>query len=202
MWRRPFGRKGMGVPIAFWGDSMTVGTNASTPNTTYPAKVGNAYTPFRPIFAGGIFGEDSGEIATRFLARGNSVEDAVSVFWMGTNDATPFGSVLSNFALCVDDLPSPKRFIVIPPNPKASHSVPTMAALQACVATVVSAYPNNVVNALAVLQAGGDGSPTDNSDIAAGKVPSSLLSDQTHLNDAGYALVATAVKSKIDSLDY
>ena len=74
-------------------------------------------------------------------------------------------------------------------------SAGAIGTIEARNATLSATYGARFVNLLQVLKDANDGSPDDLADIAAGYVPRSLRSDAVHLNDAGYAIVAAAMRA-------
>ncbi|MDO6587693.1 SGNH/GDSL hydrolase family protein [Salipiger sp. 1_MG-2023] len=54
----------------------------------------------------------------------------------------------------------------------------------------------------ALTEAGITATTTDDDNIAIGRVPDSLRSDDTHLNTAGYTLVANCIKSRLDEFEW
>jgi len=59
-------------------------------------------------------------------------------------------------------------------------------------AEMASRWPRSAIDIDAIMRASGDGSATDNADIANGVLPTSLTAaDRIHPNDAGYAIAAT-----------
>ena len=65
-------------------------------------------------------------------------------------------------------------------------------------AAMASRWPRSAIDLDAILRASGDGSATDNADIANGVLPTSLTAaDRIHLNDAGYGIAATVGVDRI-----
>lgn len=69
-------------------------------------------------------------------------------------------------------------------------------ALTAWRASMSATYGARWYDTMPVMLANGDGSPTDNADIANGIPPTSLRADTIHWNDAGHAVNATATAAK------
>lgn len=69
-------------------------------------------------------------------------------------------------------------------------------ALTAWRVSMAATYGDRWYDTMPVMLANGDGSPTDNADIANGIPPTSLRADTIHWNDAGHAVNATATAAK------
>ncbi|KKB11063.1 hypothetical protein VE25_14890 [Devosia geojensis] len=129
---------------------------------------------------------------SRFITRlGESLHPRTHWLWLGRNGAQSGFSVEEDIAAIATHLRH-GRFLVGAILPSAGDSAAAIAAIAARNAHLASAHGRRFVDLLAVLQAAGDGSSGDAADIAAGLTPRSLRSDDVHLNDAGYALVASA----------
>lgn len=198
--------RGCAIPVdrrlACWGDSLTAGSGTATNSQAYyPTVLGNLYSPFRPVFNGGVGAETSTQIKARFLVRGLAVRDVPSALWLGRNNFTDPTTVKADIAACVADHAT-VEFIVLGVLPSASDSAGNLATIAQLNADLAILYGSKYADVLAYLQANGDGSANDLADIAAGLTPRSLRSDAVHLNDAGYALVAAFVRTKFDALGY
>ena len=130
----------------------------------------------------------------------------MSLCWLGTNDLIG-GASAATILGYIDTYvgfqrPSQKRCIVIMPLfDSSSGSVATFKATYAALLVLVKAkYAFNCIDTLSILQRANDGSGNDLADVAAGLVPRSLTAvDRLHLNNAGYGVVAAAIKSLNDS---
>lgn len=112
----------------------------------------------------------------------------VSILWLGMNGTTTTtpAQLISCIDGCIKQLKTVNARYLIP----TIVTPETGAVVAALNAAVRAAYPNNVVEVRAMLLANGNNSTQDNSDIAAGNIPSSLRIDGIHLNAAGHNLVA------------
>jgi lysophospholipase L1-like esterase len=130
--------------------------------------------------------------ATRFITRlGESLRPRTHWLWLGRNSVQSGFSVEDDIAAVAAHL-GYGRFLVGSILPSVGDSASAIAAIAARNANLASAYGQRFIDLLAVLHAAGDGSSGDAADIAAGLTPRSLRTDDVHLNDAGYALVAAA----------
>lgn len=130
----------------------------------------------------------------------------MSLCWIGTNDLLG-GASAATIMGYIDAYVSyqktaQKRCIVIMPLFDNTHA--SVAAYKATYATLLALvkakYPFNSIDTLALLQRSRDGSANDLADVAAGLVPRSLTAvDRLHLINAGYGVVAAAIKSINDS---
>lgn len=112
--------------------------------------------------------------------------------WLGRNNFADPTQVKADIAACIAYL-SHSRYLVCSVLPSAADTSGQLATIASLNADLTSLYGSAFVDLLTPLQDAGDGSPDDNADIAAGIIPRSLRSDATHLNDAGYAIVAAAM---------
>ena len=124
-------------------------------------------------------------------AWGHYLRQHAAWLWMGRNGAQAGYTVLGDIAAAVAVL-GHRRYLVGAILPSAADSGAALTQLTGLNAQLASAYGTRFVNLLTALAAGANGSPEDTADVAAGLVPRSLRSDHLHLNDAGYARVATA----------
>ncbi|MFC7703158.1 hypothetical protein ACFQXB_02975 [Plastorhodobacter daqingensis] len=121
-----------------------------------------------------------------------SLRDHDAWIWAGRNNFSDPARVKADIAAMVAHL-GHGRFLVGAVLPSANDTASGVAMIQALNADLAAAYGVRFVNLVGALQAAGDGTAGDASDIAAGRIPRSLRSDAIHLNDAGYAVVATAM---------
>lgn len=94
--------------VATWGDSLTAGNEDGT-GVTYPNVLASLLNT--TVFNGGVGGQTSSQILTRFQARPD-LWGNFTVIWSGRNDV-PFSTVLPNIQAIVNSLPSPQRFVVL-----------------------------------------------------------------------------------------
>ncbi len=112
--------------------------------------------------------------------------------WAGRNNFTDPARVKADIAAMTGFL-GHERFLVGAILPGANDMGSGLQTIRTLNADLAAAYGARFVDLVAALQAAGNGSDGDNIDIAAGHIPRSLRSDAIHLNDAGYAVVATAM---------
>ena len=122
--------------------------------------------------------------------------------WLGRNGVASGSSqtVEQDIAAAVAYL-GHGRYLVGSILTSASDNAGSVAAIEARNATLSATYGPRFVDVLQALKSANDGSLDDLSDIASGWVPRSLRSDNVHLNDAGYAVVATTFKSANDAME-
>jgi len=181
--------------IAMWGDSMT---------QAYGQRMSLQFPSGRQLFNGGVIGESSSQIKSRFLAD-TTHRNWINVIWSGHNDYLKQGS-LANIQEMIAALiqAGNSRFVVLTNCPWANSQYlggPERAVFELLNTAIRAAFPNNVVDVAAELLAGGNGSAEDNQDAASGLVPRSLRwpGDTIHLNDQGQDLVASRVRQFIVS---
>lgn len=122
-----------------------------------------------------------------------ALRDRIAWLWMGRNGAAPGHDVVGDVAASVGAL-GHGRYLVGAILPSASDSPGALDAIVATNAALATAHGDRFVDLFATLTAAQDGSGDDLADVAGGLVPRSLRSDAVHLNDAGYALVAAAMR--------
>lgn len=95
--------------FAAWGDSLTAGTGT---NTSWPTQLRNLISGGAKVYNGGVGGDTSSQILTRFQTDTTHL-NATVVIWAGRNNFANQSQVLSDVAVIVAALPSPKRFLVL-----------------------------------------------------------------------------------------
>jgi len=119
-----------------------------------------------------------------------------NVFWDGSsNGAISAADYLSKVDTLIGISGGATRVIMMPPLKRASTSS-TWVQDSDIAAGMASRLGANFIDAQAILALHGDGSGPDNTAIAMGYCPPSLLSDGVHLTAAGYNYVATAVAAR------
>lgn len=112
-------------------------------------------------------------------------------FWVGNNGitlASHVGPAMAAVSAMVGHLRH-DRFLLLGALPRPDR----VEAIEQFNAELAQAYPGHFLDALGALQQADDGTANDAADIAAGLVPRSLRTDDVHLNDAGYAVIAGLV---------
>lgn len=145
--------------------------------------------------------------ATLFVVDNGLQNAGLTILWVGRNDVTIDAAVvLANIASMVANLQAMnKHYIVMSilnsaTEPSGSSAHTTITATNA---TLSATYGNKYVDIRSILVAAYDvGIPADVTAHGLDKVPPSLQSDDIHLNDAGYAIVATTLQTKITTLGW
>lgn len=129
----------------------------------------------------------------------------IAIFWMGQNNETPSESVIADAKAMINHLkPMAKRYLVIS-RPKPYLNLYAQISDEE---KLYLEYGFRFINVRQYLidyglaDAGITPTSQDLSDIAAGLVPSSLRSDGTHFNNAGYAVVAKIVFERLKQLGW
>ena len=196
------------MDIACFGDSLTNGAGASAGNN-YPGVLDrDKYDYERAVFNGGYNGGTSTVIKGVFDAN-TAQHPAVRIIWAGNNNPEAGEQetrAREDVAYMLATNPHP-RYLVIGNicgkwgvNYEAGGAVwENIAARNTYWAGLHGA---KFLDVFTVLRSSGNGGTQDNADVAKGSVPTSLCSDEIHLNDAGYAVVANAVFAKLLELGY
>ncbi len=187
--------------LACWGDSLTLGSSV----TPYPAQLSPLI--HRDCYNGGINGDTSAQILTRFEAAPDKLNYAV-VIWSGRNDmytSTDPTPVLANLAAMVAALGHTRYLVLSVPNTSAETIGTTyyngVLALNADLASVYGAHYFDIRSYL--ISQYNPGIPQDVTDHGNDVLPSSLRisGDAIHLNTGGYALVAQQVAAHMAILN-
>lgn len=176
--------------VAFWGDSLTASLGAY--DNTIPYQYG--LLSKQTIFNGGIGGQRSDQIKTRFVAFQN--KGWGQVFWEGKNDDLQAVSppvTIQNMADQVALLTHTRYVVigVIKSNPETTGTAGAIR-VDAINTGYASAYGVRYFDVNAYLRTQGDGSANDIADVAAGIIPRSLMQgDGIHLNAKANGLVSS-----------
>lgn len=177
-------------PLACWGDSRT---DAAT-QTNFPTQVRTNSSNRRIAYNGGVSGNTSTQIKTRFLAN-TRVDDYVQVIWAGYNNHTDTATVLADIAAMVADANSRSggRYLVLTiPAPRDASFYPGTTpgdAIALINSTILSTYGTKAVNVNTALYAG-----DPNNVIAAANVINTVT-DYVHMNTTGLGLVAADIET-------
>lgn len=183
--------------LASWGDSLAGSNGSSTPTQWWLAEVANALA--RPYYNAGVGGSTSTQMAA---AQGADTahQNWLDIYWTGHNNPTPASTVVADINTAIaHQTTTGGKYLVLSPLQNSGDSylgtnynnkLSLRSALQ-------TAFGSNYVDVQAALLANGNGSAPDNNAIAQGYTPPSLQSDQIHLNDAGYAIVAATVQAAL-----
>lgn len=203
-----FGRSGNSQPdlkndIYFVGDSLM-----APGSSTMPALL-MAYYPGRASVLNAIGGVGSGVILTRMQADNGVHRGWISILWAGRNDVHNAGydaglgaETINNVVAMIPLTAAPVRVLEVIPSADGLENIgsPHYIARSNVNSTFASTYTGPRVKYVAVvaaLQAAGTGTGQDATDVANGMIPSSLRADATHLNAAGYAIVASQIYASL-----
>ena len=184
------------MAIQTWGDSLTQGSGATVSSNQYPAQLA-AYSGFR-VANGGVPSETSTQILTRQTA-GSNTWSQPTIIWAGRNDYPFPTTVKANIAQMVTNLWSQgntNRYMVMSIL-NGQYAGEQRGGIGYAVITNLNAelsaiYGKNYVDVRSYLVSRYDPLVAqDVIDYADDIPPSSLRSDAIHLNDAGYAAVAS-----------
>jgi lysophospholipase L1-like esterase len=264
--------------IVAWGDSMTEGYHASSPEHSYPSVAAKLFNPTRHILNRGVTGQKSTAIAARqgglpvilqfhehntIAASGDtqvlglSVEaisrgglqafdghvgdiagtlkrlpDAKFVFtrksdgvatkcdpcefkfddnketsglvtwiWVGRNNAADGRRIEDDVDAMVKHV-GHDRFLIASITTRASDKERRLALISEVNSNLKKKYGERYVDVLSMLLASGTDPKKDAPLIERGIVPASLRSDDVHLNDLGYSLVAKAFVERTEKMGW
>ena len=177
--------------ISCWGDSLTAGIGG-IPYTSVLQEA--ASFGARKLFNGGIGGQTSAQIKSRFLADPEKFYD-LTIIWAGRNNFGETYQVESDIAEMVSKLKT-NRFLVLSILNMESEGGSTggHAAILALNKDLARQYPDNFIDIRSVLVGAYDKSlPDDVANHTSDVPPNSLRSDKIHLNEAGYKIVGMKV---------
>jgi lysophospholipase L1-like esterase len=180
-------------PIICWGDSLTAGVGVSF-GRSYPRILQSVMGG--DILNEGVGGETSTQIKNRFLAASRNYPRPFAIIWAGRNNVENEKAVESDIAAMVSSLPADSRYLVVgiingdlPKDHRGEEDYNHIIAINT---HLLSVYGDRYVAIRERLVALYDKrQPDDMRDYDLDIIPSSLRSDGIHLNDKGYALVAT-----------
>lgn len=181
------------APIALWGDSLTAGTGATGPSGFYPEVVRTSRYPHSGVYNGGVGGETSTQIKARALA--DTIRNGwTSVFWAGRNNFSSLSTVVADVQAMVSNL-THGRYLVMGVINKSdgTENAGSTAYTQivALNAALQAAFPNNYLDIRSLIVAASGGS---------NDAPNaSWTADGLHLNNTGYAYVASQVSSFLNA---
>ena len=188
-----------GSLLICWGDSLTSGEGASLKHD-YPSLLQTVFD--REAYNGGVGGQTSTQIETRMLARRLGLNGGVTIIWAGRNNYLDPKRVESDIAAMIASLPSGAHYLVLdipngdyPGEHKGQQNYRILVGLNADLARI---YADRYVPIREYLVSLFDRSNArDVQDHDWDIVPSSLRADNIHLNDAGYALVASYLEKQL-----
>lgn len=181
--------------FACWGDSLT----ANTGGISYPRQLqaGSLFVAYE----GGVGGETSTQIRTRFLAATDKLDQNI-VIWAGRNNYAAPTTVKADIAAMVAAIPHQRYLILSIPNSTAevsgSGTYNSIIALNNDLEALYGAHYFDIREYLVtngLSDAGITPTGTDTTDIANDCPPTSLRSDALHWNTAGGGVIASKVLS-------
>ena len=186
--------------ISCWGDSLTYG-QGSTGGNTYPADLATDIGNIN-VYNYGVSGNTSTDIKNRMVATYGRLNN-IAVIWAGRNNFQSPTTVKADIATMVAAVQSNNGKYIILGVTNSNWSgewsgqdlYNTIVQLNSDLATL---YPNNFIDIRSIIIANHDQSSQDLIDYGHDTLPTSLTyTDGTHLNNTGYALVATTVANFI-----
>jgi len=186
--------------VAWWGDSLTQGSGSSggfTAPNNLATKSG--FT----VFNGGVGGETSSQIKTRFDAGLSIYGTRNTILWVGHNNRLDPTTVKADIAAMIAALGHPRFLVLSVTNQNFSTEWSGTANYNTIMqlnADLKSTYPNNYLDVRSYLVTKGTGSAQDLIDLSHDAIPSSLTTDGIHLNNAGYLLVSNYIYNNFSKL--
>lgn len=176
---------------AAWGDSLTAGGGAQTPYTTpLAALVGQA------VYQGGVGGETSTQIATRFLAD-TTHNSGFVIIWAGRNNYTDPTTVKADIAAMIAALGHTRYLVLSILNGEYTNEYsgqPGYVTMMQLNADLAALYPSNYLDVRSYLVSQFDpNNAQDVIDHGHDIVPSSLRIDTIHPTTAANVLIANYV---------
>lgn len=185
-----------GYDITCWGDSLTQGVS----QLPYPSQLAHLLEPKRLVSNQGVGGETSTEVSDRVTGASAWRRDGIQILWWGRNNPTQITVMQNDLKDAIAAIPH-GRYIIIPWLTSSSEGIgsDTYVERQAYVEQLQDIYGDRVYDPFQDLLDAGTGTGQDATDVSNGVIPTSLRADSTHLNSAGYAVVAQGVKDLIDA---
>ena len=185
--------------ILAWGDSLTAGSG-STPGFSYPSYLATL-SAFN-ILNKGVGGETSTQIKDRFIAETGNYDKTV-IIWAGRNNFTSPTTVKADIATIISTLTHDRYLVVGIINGDYSSewssgiNYPVINQLNEDLKTI---YGKKYVPIREYLVSLHNNSAQDLIDFGHDIVPTSLRSDNIHLNDTGYTKVAEYIFQRLGIL--
>jgi len=179
------------MTLSAFGDSMTLGGSPYIANAT-------GYK----LINGGVGGETSTQIKTRFLAATAQRPNA-TLIWAGTNNPTAVSTVLADIADMAAAM-THDRWCVLSVNQNAvfPSGTPTYNDVMAINAGLAAGYPGHYLDVRSYLVSQYNPAiPQDVIDHANDVVPSSLRADTIHLNVAGQTKLADYIAANREAVE-
>ena len=184
--------------IACWGDSLTEGSGG----TPYPSQLSTA-SGYK-TYNGGVGGNTSTQIKTRFLAAPNQWSK-LTIIWAGRNNYSDGATVLADVAAMVAAIGHDGYLVMSVLNGSyGGYEIPGGVGYNQIIAinnSLAATYGSNYLDIRKILvDSYNPALPQDVIDHNNDTPPTSLRSDAIHLNTAGYAAVAAAIRANIAKL--
>lgn len=187
--------------ITCWGDSLTAGAGVEF-GRDFPRLLAAALG--RQIFSGAFANDTSTQIKQHMLARAAGLDAGVTIIWAGRNDFFEPDTVKANIQDMVASLPDGSHYLVLgvlngdyPGESLGESGYKLLINLNKDLAAAFGDHYLPVREYL--VSAAKQDSAQDRDDRARDIVPSSLRSDEIHLNRDGYVLVAAFIEQVIIS---
>ena len=175
----------------FDGDSLTEGFGGSS----YPSQFATLSGAF--VTNRGVGGQTSTQIKDRVVAATSQLH-LPTVLFPGRNDFNSIGvgagtTIKANVATSVAAL-NHNRYLILGVTNRSDEATgnATLNAIIAYNSDMATLYPGRFLDVRALLMTKGT-TGQDAIDVAAGKIPSSLMADVTHFNTLGYYHIAKAI---------
>lgn len=173
------------VPVIdCWGDSM-FNTPTGTAPAKIPAQLAGLFTPSADVYAGGVDGQTSAQVRTRFEAT-TVRRNGINLFFCGRNNPSDPSAVIADHNAMIGGLDGPSKYIVCSPCLKTTEvSGTTFDQVTALRAAMSSQYATNYLDMQPTL-------------FSAGNVGA----DDQHWSAQGATAAAALIKAKCQSLGY
>jgi hypothetical protein len=158
------------------------------------------FTAPRNITYDGVGGSSLADQATRFDSASTHWGKVLIIMDGGLSDTQ--ANALAAIADIVANLTGTPKWLYIQSFPSTTYGAIGNAAYTTWATTtaaIAAQYPDNYVATLAPMQAFGDGTANDNSDIANGWIPRSLRTDDIHPNKLGSEYLAQIIAAAIEA---
>lgn len=188
-----------------WGDSLTAGTGG----TPWPTDLATLYSNYF-VYNGGIGGDTSSQILTRFNDDPAAMRDQPCIIWAGRNDVISPGptTVKANIATMVAALQAAgnrNRYLILSvPNKDTEFSgsadYTTVVGLNSDLASIYGANYLDIRSYLVGLY--DQNNATDVTNHSQDIPPSTLRFDTVHFNTAGYQKIADKIAAVTGALGW
>ncbi len=184
------------APLFAWGDSLTAGAGGTPYTNALQGLI------FHTVTNRGVGGETSTQIKNRLVAETASYSKSV-IIWAGRNNYTDPTTVKADIATMISTIGHTRYLVVgIINGDYATEYInqPGWSTIQQLNADLKALYGKKFIDIRPYLVSLHDNSAQDLIDFANDIVPTSLRSDNLHLNTAGYAKVAEYINQRLGFL--